>query len=117
LTCHHTIAILCLCIDLNGKTAHYVIVRKDITPGQQAAQILHAAGESAIPKPEPGCIAVALHAENEDHLLELEAKLYAAQIPYESVVEEDGHLMAIGLHPTTDRDKIRKVLSSLPLVK
>jgi hypothetical protein len=97
--------------------AHYVIVRKDLTPGQQSAQILHAAGESAIPKPEPGCIAVALHAENEDHLLDLSARLDAARISHECVVEEDGRLMAIGLHPTTDRDKIRKVLSSLPLIK
>lgn len=28
-----------------------------------------------------------------------------------------GQLMAIGVHPTADRAKVRKVLSSLPLVR
>lgn len=78
---------------------------------------MHAAGESAIPRPEPGCIAVALHAESEDHLLDLSAKLDAAEVKHACVIVDDGQLMAIGVHPTTDRDKVRKVLSSLPLVK
>jgi len=109
-----------LCIDLNGKTAqlvHYVIVRKDLPFGSQVAQVAHAAGESAIPKPEPGCIAVALHAENGDHILELSQKLTAADIPHHVVIEDDGRLMAIGLRPTVHRERVRKVLSSLPLVK
>ena len=103
--------------------AHYCIVRKDIPAGNQAAQLLHAAGESAAPRPEPGCFAIALHADDEDHLLEISAKLDAKGIPHHLVheaMDDDqwpGQLMAIGINPTTERSRIRKVLSSLPLVR
>jgi hypothetical protein len=78
---------------------------------------VHASGESAIPRPKPGTIAVALHAENEQHLKEIGARLWAADIPFVEVIEDDGQLMALGLHPTRNRDAVRKVLSSLPLVR
>jgi len=111
------------CIDQHGKTAseqplvHHVIVRQDIPLGSQVAQSVHAAGESADPRPEPGTIAVALHARDEDHLLAIAAALDRAGIRHCHVVEDDGQLMAIGVNPTRDRAAVRKVLSSLPLVK
>ncbi len=111
-------------IDLHGQTAseslplvHHVIVRSDIPIGNQVAQVAHAAGESASPKPAPGTIAVALHARDEDHLLSISAALDRAGIPHVHVIEDDGRLMAIGVNPTRDRVSVRKVLSSLPLVK
>jgi len=121
-------------IDLNGirplpssrpeiQSYHYCIVRADIPPGSQCAQILHAAGESASPRPRPGTIAVALHAKDETHLKALSAALYEAGIERHEVVEASddsrypGQLMALGLYPTTNREAVRKVLSSLPLVR
>lgn len=115
------------CIDLRGQTVsepdlvHYVIVRADISIGAQVAQTIHAAGESADPRPHPGCIAVALLAKDESHLLEIAASLDRAGIRHQHVVEGDGpyarQLMSIGINPTTDRAAVRKVLSSLPLVR
>ncbi len=102
---------------------HYVVVRADLPHGVQTANVLHAAGESASPKPEPGCIAVALHARDEAHLLALSEKLTQADLAHSLVRECDdddrypGQLMAIGLNPTTNRDAVRKVLSALPLIR
>ena len=92
-------------------------MRSDIPIGQQVAQVVHAAGESSDPRPCPGSIAVALHARDEDHLLEIAAALDRAGIRHCHVVEDDGRLMAIGVNPTRDRAAVRKVLSSLPLVR
>ncbi len=93
----------------------------DVPIGIQVANGLHAAGESADPRPEPGAIAVALHARDEGHLLELAAALDRAGIRHHHVVEGDGphagQLMSIGVNPTIDRAAVRRVLSSLPLVK
>lgn len=118
-------------IDLNGQPAaqkakilyHYTVVRADLPPGLQMAQVIHAAGESASPRPMPGTHAVALHARDEQHLAELAQRLYDAGIEHHCVFEADddpqypGQMMAIGLYPTRDKDKVKKVLSSLPCVK
>lgn len=123
-------------IDLNGSARtqpvacvrpkglrHYIIVRADLPVGLQIAQTVHAAGESATPKPEPGTHAVALHARDEAHLREIAARLTAAGIGHHLVEECDddddypGQLMSIGLHPTTERERVAKVLSSLPLAR
>jgi len=120
-------------IDLNGQTApsgtqelvHYIIVRADLPIGSQVAQSVHAAGESANPRPVPGTIAVALHARDEKHLADLSDRLTAADLAHHCVYEAvddatyPGQLMAIGLNPVplSRRDHIRKVLSALPLVK
>jgi len=121
----------CKAIDLNGQPAperakplvHFVIVRADLPVGSQVSQAVHAAGESASPKPKPGCIAVALHARDELHLRELAQRLFDAGIEHHCVFEAEddlqypGQLMAVGLYPSHDRNKIKKVLSSLPLVR
>lgn len=102
---------------------HHIIVRADVPVGVQTAQAVHAAGESASPRPQPGCIAVALHAKDESHLRDIAQRLYDAGIAHHCVFEcEDddqypGQLMSIGVYPTRDRATVRKVLSSLPLVR
>lgn len=94
-----------------------MIVRADLSFGLQAANIIHASNESTPRRMLPGTIAVALHARDDGHLAEVADKLASAGIPFHVVEECDGEWMAIGLEPTTDRDKVRKVLSQLPCVK
>jgi hypothetical protein len=65
----------------------------------------------------PGTVAVALAARNQAHLLELRDSIAQAGLPHVLIAECDGEPMAIGLEPTRDRTAIRKVLSSIPLVK
>lgn len=102
---------------------HYVIVRADLPHGSQVAQVVHAAAESADPRPPPGSIAVALHARDEAHLSAIAATLLAADIRHHGVYESaddakyPGQLMSIGVMPTRNREAVRRVLSSLPLVK
>jgi hypothetical protein len=98
-------------------TVHYVIVRADLPHGSQVAQTIHAAGESTPTRLLPGTIAVALHARDEQHLVEVADALACAGIDFHVVEECDGEKMAIGVAPTTDRDRVRKVLSNLPLVR
>ncbi len=96
---------------------HYCIVRADLPFGLQAANLIHAANESTPRRMLPGTIAVALNARNADHLAELADQLACAGIAFHIVEECDGERMAIGIEPTTDRDKVRKVLSRLPCVR
>lgn len=98
---------------------HYILVRGDLTIGQICAQVVHATGES-LKQPHPAggnTVAVVLKVDNQRHLLEYETKFKKANIPHTLISECDGEIMAIGLEPTTDRAKIRKVVSSLPLIK
>ena len=84
----------------------------------QAANFIHAAGESG-PVPEH-CHAVALVTNDEVHLRAIALKLRAAGIRFRSIVECDGdhtgQMMAIGIHPRP-KSEVRKLLSSLPLLK
>ncbi len=112
------------CARKSGPTQyHYCITRADLPIGLKVAQVIHAAGESASPRPKPGTHAVALEAKDETQLRELAQKLFDAGIEHHCVFECDddpeypGQLMSVGLYPTTDRDKVKKVLSSLPLVR
>ena len=85
------------------------------------AQVVHAAGESAqntsVP---PTTHAVVLAVPDEKTLLEVEQKLLQAGIEISAIREPDapwnGALMCIGIKPQT-REKIRKLLSNLPLYK
>lgn len=96
-----------------------MLVRGDLSIGQICAQIIHATGES-LKEPHPAggnTVAVALKVDNQQHLLEYEAKFKKAGIPYTLIAECDGEVQAIGLEPTRNRAAIRKLTSSLPLVK
>ncbi len=97
--------------------AHYIIVRADLPHGSQVAQATHAAGESIAGPVPSGTIAVALAARDRAHLDDLAAKLAAAAISHVVIRESDGEPMAIGCTPTHDRAAVRKVLSSVPLVR
>lgn len=65
----------------------------------------------------PGTIAVALHARDQAHLAELGDALDRAGVANHRVVECDGELMSIGVAPTTDRARVKRVLSGVPLVR
>jgi len=100
--------------------AHYVITRADLDHGTQAAQIIHAAGESSPGKLGTGTYAFALTVKNEEELRKLAFKLFEAGIPHKMILEPDaphnGALMAIGVCPDK-RKKLRKHFSNLPLLK
>lgn len=97
------------------------MVRKDLPFGVALAQVVHAAGESAqkIEVP-PQTHAVVLAIPDEVSLLEVEKKLLEAGIEISAIREPDapyfGQLMTIGIKPQT-REKIRKLLSNLPLYR
>ncbi|MHB8407965.1 MAG: hypothetical protein ACYDHY_07765 [Acidiferrobacterales bacterium] len=99
---------------------HYCIVRGDIPHGDQAAQLIHAAGESSPGRLPPGTFAVALKAKDEPNLRGVSALLTRNGFGHVRIIEDDepfnGQLMAIGIPPQT-REKLRKLLSSLPLVR
>ncbi len=108
---------------------HYVIVRADLTTGQQFAQVVHAAGESAANNDVPeGTHAVVLQVPNEEVLLGYADELHWAKIPFKLIIEpdlplhedrplEDGQGTAIGIPPTQDRKKIAAVLGRLGLLR
>lgn len=92
-------------------------MREDLPKGDICAQIIHAVGESILEAHPPNTIAVALGVKNTGHLLEYHERLKKAGIEHKLIAECDGELMAIGVTPTRDRARIRKVVSSLPLIK
>lgn len=100
---------------------HYCILRQDLPLGTLAAQLIHAAGESSKGDLPPNTYAVALAAKSEEHLAFLEDKLRRLSIPHVAIREPDapwnGALMAIGIQPLADRKQLKKVTSSLPLLK
>ncbi len=94
----------------------------------QAAQIVHAAGESVEGPVAEGTHAIVLQVEDEAHLLDIAERLHWAGIPSKLIIEpdlplledrplEDGQGTAIGLPPTRDRAKLATVLGRLPLLK
>lgn len=100
---------------------HYCIVRRDLPIGVIAAQLVHAAGESAqLIEVPPHTHAVVLSVPDEEHLLHYEKKLIRAGVQFSAIREPDapwnGQLMTIGIRPQP-RKKIKKLLANLPLYK
>ncbi|NVB36558.1 hypothetical protein G6O69_01850 [Pseudenhygromyxa sp. WMMC2535] len=97
------------------------MVREDLPRGVLAAQLIHAAGESAPGGLASGTIAVALAARDEGHLVALERELLRLAIPHRAIREPDppwdGALMAIGLEPIADRSRVRPMTGSLKLLR
>jgi peptidyl-tRNA hydrolase len=97
-----------------------VIVRSDLPLGFLVAQACHAAGESSPGDLDPGTYAVVLDAKDERALAALERKFQKAGIPHVAIREPDkpwnNALTAIGLVPTRNRDAIRRLTSSMPLL-
>jgi hypothetical protein len=106
--------------DVKEQIAHYVIVRDDLPRGAQAAQLVHAAGESSPGNLPSHTFAIVLVSRDEEHLREIGWDLFKNGIKHKLVFEPDppynGQLMAIGVIPT-ERSKIRPFLSRLPLLK
>lgn len=97
-----------------------MLVRPDLPRGLLAAQVVHAAGESASETQlKSGTYAVVLQATGEQ-LHVLAGELQAAGVEFRSIVESDppyaGELMAIGLKPAP-RAQIRRYVSSFPLLR
>lgn len=101
-------------------TAHYCITRADLPHGTQAAQLIHAAGESSPGNIHSGTFAFALITPNEQALQDLSFALFMGGIPHKCIFEPDapwtGQMMAIGVCPGP-RKKLRKYFSNLPLLK
>ena len=99
---------------------HYAVVRRDLSPGLQAANLIHAAGESSPGDLPSTTYAVALTCPDEAALLELGVRLSASGVRHRAIIESDGEhagrLMAIGLVPGP-RKELKRLLSSLPLLK
>lgn len=106
--------------DRENVTAHYCITRADLPTGVQAAQLVHAAGESSPGKLPPHTFAFALVVKDEAELKELGWQLFKNGVPHRSIYEPDapwnGQMMAIGVVPGP-RPFLRKFFSKLPLLK
>lgn len=94
-------------------------MRADLPFGAQAAQLIHATGQSLIEQHPAGTYAIALHARDEASLRALSARLTAGKIAHKLIIEEDppyaGQATAIGIMPT-ERRRLKPFLSSLALV-
>lgn len=94
----------------------YVLVRSDLPEGVQLAQTGHAAQEAL---GYPPVIMVVLAVPDAAALQRYADAFAAAGIAHAPIVEDAGpfaqQLVSIGVKPTTDRNAIRRVVSSLPI--
>ena len=83
-----------------------------------AAQVVHAAGESG--PAAKGTYAVVLGVPSSEALAALSERLDRHSIIHRKIIESDppynGQLLAIGI-PPQPREKLRKALSSIPLLR
>lgn len=100
---------------------HVCIVRRDLPRGVLAAQLIHAAGESAPVGLPSGTHAVALGVESEAALEKLERRLIKFGVPHHAIREPDspwcGALMAIGVVPMAPNKNLRKATGHLRLLE
>ncbi len=103
----------------SGPAVHYVVIRNDLPLGFLTAQVVHAAGESSPGQMSPGTNAVVLAVPDEEMLAAVHQRLMLAGIACKAIFEPDppwlGQMTAVGVCPTRERAKVRRVLSSLPL--
>lgn len=96
------------------------MVRADLPRGIQAAQIVHAAGESSPGNLPEGTYAIALQARDEVHLALIAKRLRLAGVRFTMIREPDapyrGALMALGLHPAR-KEELRRHLSDVPKLR
>lgn len=85
-----------------------------------AAQLIHAAGESSPGGLPEGTHAIALAARDSAHLDEIAQRLINAGVAVTRIIEDwppfNGELLALGIAPSP-RSSLRRLLSSLPLVR
>lgn len=100
--------------------AHYCITRADLPAGLQAAQLIHAAGESSPGNLPPHTYAIALTCANEAELQALSQRLFLAGIKHKRIIESDapwtGQLMALGI-PPGKRSELKRHLSMYKLLR
>lgn len=91
-------------------------MRRDLSHGVAAAQLVHAAGESSPGGLLEGTYAIVLVVDDEDALTALARSLAIAGVAHVPIIEPDrGHEMtAIGVVPGL-RSKLRRYFSTLPL--
>lgn len=86
----------------------------------QAANLIHAAGESSPGNLPSGTFAVALVCPDVASLRSLAERLNGTGVGYCAITESEGQfagqLMAIGVHPAK-KETLKRYLSSLPLLK
>lgn len=92
---------------------HYCIVKSGLSKGITCAMLCHAAGDSSPGNLPPDTRVVALESKE---IGDVAASLRARDIPHHRV-EEEGELFAIGIEPAMDLDTIKRVTSSLPLIR
>ena len=96
------------------------MVRSDLPRGIQAANLIHAAGESSPGNLPSGTFAIALVLPDEASLWRLADLLRREKIDHRAIIEADGpfagQLLAVGIAPQR-KEKLRKHLASLPLLK
>lgn len=84
------------------------------------AQTIHAAGESSQGNLPEGTIAIALQVPGEVMLRTVSDSLKRYGIDHKLITEPDkpwcGQAMAIGCVPSSDRNKIKRILGGLQLV-
>lgn len=99
---------------------HYCIVRRDIPYGVQAAQLVHAAGESSPGNLSPHTFAVVLTVADAPALVKLANKLTLGGITHKLIVEPTGDYagqpLALGIVPAK-KSYTRKFVSNLPLLR
>lgn len=93
--------------------SHYIIVRGDLSPGEQLAYVVHAAGESISNRVPTGTRAVVLGVPKAQDLEELSASLDTAKLEH-TLIREDGVAYSLGIAPRSD-GRIRRVTSDLKL--
>jgi len=92
---------------------HYCIVKSGLSKGVTCAMLCHAAGDSSPGNLPPDTRVVALESKD---IGDIAKRLEDRSIPHH-LVEEDGELLAIGLEPALELDQIKRVTSSLPLIR
>lgn len=97
-----------------------MIARADLPRGIQAANLVHAAGESSPGNLPSGTFAVVLTTPDEASLAGVADRLTCAGISHTLIHEPsapyNGALMAIGCTPG-DKEVLKRHLSSLPLLR
>ncbi len=108
---------------IKNKDKFYLIIRRDLTVGEQLAQTNHALSQFAYEKPlifrewvEKSNYIVILSTENENQLKEIKQKLIDQEITFSEFVEPDygNQLTSIAISPEHS-DVIGRMFSSLPL--
>lgn len=107
-------------INTDPITYHYIIIRNDLSLGNFAAQLAHAAGESVSTPLPKNTHVVILAVRGEAALLAVAEKLSLSNILFTLIEEPDapfnGAATALGIHPGP-RTHVRKVLAHLPLLR